>query len=538
MKSRTKRKLPNTPVKAKPECSSWVNRWVYIGLTILLSVIYLSTLLPGVSSGDAAQLQYSSTLVGTCHPPGYHIEVTFGKLFSILPIGPDIAWRINFMMTVFGVIGCLAFYGAIRRITGFIIPAVIAATTLAFSSVYWTHCLHPEAYVFYGTFLLLGIYTIVRFIESNKAVWLYLTALVLGICIADRSSELFVMPAFLVLWLFVRKKVKLSPVRILLGLFIFVLPFVYTVSFYLMRNDPAALSNRDGVLRQKITTGDFNPPEKTDYEKVQFAVRRSLGLNYTAEAKFKAAKIRFDIDKYAWLLSGVGAFGDRYAPTDHRSNSQGRGSSITIAGLLLGVLAIAFWRRQYGWVLFGLLMFLGNLVFILYHSRWDNLTFTIPGLIGLCILVGLGSVGPDGKDNHWKQIVFQAICLIVPLFLLITNYHLLDRSTPEEKRLLEYNHKLAIAPVPKNSVILDTFWPAMTYRYLFYIESKRTDINVMYISRDKWGKLIEYFNGVGRPIFINARHFNHQSRRALLKQTPPEIAKLEFVLLNPKVISK
>ena len=52
------------------------------------------------------------------------------------------------MMTVFGIAGCLALYGAVRRITGFIVPGLVAATTLGFSSIYWTHSLAAEAYVF------------------------------------------------------------------------------------------------------------------------------------------------------------------------------------------------------------------------------------------------------------------------------------------------------------------------------------------------------------------------------------------------------
>jgi len=207
-------KRPNTDRIARHliRGARWYNRIVIAVLIVLFGAVYLSTLLPGVSRGDSAEMQYASAFLAVCHTPGYQIEVSFGKLFSLLPIGPSIAWRVNFMMAVFGTIGCLSLYGAVRRITSFTIPAVVAATTLGFSSIYWTHCLHAEVYVFYSSFLLLGVYTIVRFVQSrNQIIWLYLTALFVGICVADRASELFVVPAFFLLWLLIRKRIRLGP---------------------------------------------------------------------------------------------------------------------------------------------------------------------------------------------------------------------------------------------------------------------------------------------------------------------------------------
>src|SRR4030042_6721927 len=127
------RKSPSALV----EGADWHNKAAIGALILLLGAVYLSTLLPGVSSGDSAELQYASAFLAVCHSPGYQIEVTFGKLFSLLPIGPSIAWRVNFMMAVFGTIGCLGLYGAVRRICGFVIPAIVAAQTLAFRSIYW-----------------------------------------------------------------------------------------------------------------------------------------------------------------------------------------------------------------------------------------------------------------------------------------------------------------------------------------------------------------------------------------------------------------
>ena len=510
-----------------------------VSLMVLLGVVYLSTLLGGVDSGDSAELLYKSSLLGICHPPGYQIEVLFGKFFSLLPIGPDIAWRINFMMAVGGVVGVLSLYGAVRRISGQILPGLIAGLTLAFSSIYWSHCLMAEAYVFYSTFLLLGIYCVVRFVQGNRAKWLYLAAVFCGVCVADRSSELFVIPAFVVLLWSVRKKVRLNWVRLLLMLLFFVLPFFSTVSFKILWSNHTSLHGRDNWLRDAILAGRVKPPpqqrdiplaEKLTYGNIKHAIRYCLGFNYTRQAKFDASRIGPDIDKYAWLLSGRGALGDRYPMEQQRANQiQGKGTSIGILGIVLVIVGIIFWRREYGWVLLGVGLFVGNFIFYLWHHRWDNLTFIIPGLIGLSILVGLGAAGPMSVGPlSRKRLVYSMICFVVPLFLLVSNYRLLDRSTQKEQEQQEYYQRIAGAPFPPGSVIITHCWPAMTYRYLLYIEAERKDMYVIYEDNKKqWPKLIKYFQSHRRPTFIGNRDLKQT------RNTPRALAELGFVQIPP-----
>ena len=517
------------------------NWYVVGGLAVLFLAVYLTTILPGVSDGDSAELQYCSKILGICHPPGYQIEVTFGKLFCELPIGPDAAWRVNFMMTVFGIIGCLSIYGAVRRITGFVVPGVVAAGTLGFSSVYWTHCLQAEAYVFYGSFLAMSVYAFVRYIQGGKFLWLYLTALAAGACVADRASELFVMPGFVFALLFAIKKIKwnlITAVHFVAAIVIFVLPFVYTVSFHLARTDKEYLHNRDNHIRNTVLSQkgfrEFKPRKKIGPVVIQNAIRAKLGLTYTKNAKFNGEVVNRDVNKYAWLLSGFGGFGDRYEEGNYMQREQGQGASIGLLGLVLGVGAIAVWRKNYGWVALGMWFFVGNAIFILWHHRWDNMTFTIPGLMGLALLAGMGSVGPSKWGVEKRRYVFQLCCLVVPLFLLVSNYRYMDMSTAETKKTLEYNHQLAAVDWPEGSVFIDGYWPGMTLRYLFYVEAGREDINVLYEDdRPDWGKLIEHFSERGQPVFMRAGYVDAKNRSVLAKYTNREIAQLGFLRVNP-----
>jgi hypothetical protein len=49
-------------------------------------VVYLRTMLPGVSVGDWAEMQFVPAQLSVPHPTGYPLYVLLGKLFSLLPV--------------------------------------------------------------------------------------------------------------------------------------------------------------------------------------------------------------------------------------------------------------------------------------------------------------------------------------------------------------------------------------------------------------------------------------------------------------------
>jgi hypothetical protein len=53
----------------------------------LAMVVYLRTLLPGVSVGDWAEMQWIPAQLGIPHPTGYPLYVLLGKAFSLIPVG-------------------------------------------------------------------------------------------------------------------------------------------------------------------------------------------------------------------------------------------------------------------------------------------------------------------------------------------------------------------------------------------------------------------------------------------------------------------
>lgn len=500
--------------------AGWIGAAV---LSVLLLVVYATTMHPGIAAEDAADTQTMSALLGICHPPGYALLVLAGSVFAHLPLGGELAWRVNLLLMVSGILGCLALYGAIRRITGRVLPALVGATTLGFSSIYWTHALYAEVYVFYGMLLLVGLYCAVRFAGSDRSLWLYLTAICLGACVANRPSELFVLPAFALLWFAFRKRVKLDLRRLAICGLLFVIPYAATVGYYWLRENPAQLHARDDALRDAIL--EVGPPfnELPFGTRLKQAMLYTTGLKWASRAEFDAKRFEWDADKLIYLLAGHGALHDRFGPTDAiKQDQQTRGASIGILGVLLAVVGVCVWRRRDGWVLLGVGLFAGNIAFYFYHHPPDNLDFTIPGIAGLALLAGLGAAMPT-KSARWRRIV-PIVAMSAPLFLLVGNYAKLDQSTPTERARQQRLALVAAAPLPENAVIVARYPHAMTFRYLFHVKADRHDVSVIInryrYTRQQATKLIQGFVAQRRPVFLDAREWPRALRQQLERQTP------------------
>jgi len=291
----------------------WPHALAVGGLLALPGGVYLLTLAPGVGRGDSAELQYMSPLLGICHPPGYVTEVLCGRLFSLLPIGANVAWRINLLMAVCGTLGCLALYGTVRRITGRVLPALAAATTLGFSSIWWSHSLLAEAYVFYGSLLLAAVYCLTRLVETNGARWLCLTALALGICLTGRPSELFVMPGFVGLWAATRAKVRFNARRLAAGAALLVLPLAFSVGYITWRENPRLLHARDDALRQQILAARSPHPRSTP-QRLGQALYYALGLKWTLGNIPASATAPQVAEAYGRHLVGLSLLGSSRTP--------------------------------------------------------------------------------------------------------------------------------------------------------------------------------------------------------------------------------
>ncbi len=517
-------------------------------LIVALGVLYGLTLFPGVSKGDSAELQYMCPLLGICHPPGYAFEVVVGWMFSSIPLGPGVAWRINFMQAVCGIAGCLALFGIVRRLTGRTWPGLIAAGLLGLSVTYWAKSVVADVYVFCGMFLALGIYALLRFTEQRRSRWFYLAALLLGITISQRPAELFVLPALGALWFLRRRDLRLGWKRLAAGVGLAALPFAASVGFYLLREDPALLHARDDAFRDAILSKGPAFTELPPMRRLREAVLYCMGFKAAGREDFTAfswAQVGWDLNKYAWRLSGLGALHDRYDPEETaaseavalRQRQQGRGTSIGLLGLVLA--GLACWRRRREGIVLGAGLFAGNLLYYLYMHPVDNLDFVIPGLMGLSILAGLGTDALGAIRRRWLARTLQGACLAAPLFLAVTNYRYVDPRNQADQMHLQLCNLVRVTPLPKNPVIIGTYTRAQTLRYVYWIEAGRTNVRVLiYRERFEPTAAYEQINALrkkGYSVLISSEGIrSEQKRRMLAGWSPRELVDIGIYWAYPR----
>jgi hypothetical protein len=68
--------------------------------TLVVLVLYLVTLAPSTAMWDASEYIAAAYVFGLPHPPGNPLFVLLGRVFAILPIGPNVAVRVNILAAV------------------------------------------------------------------------------------------------------------------------------------------------------------------------------------------------------------------------------------------------------------------------------------------------------------------------------------------------------------------------------------------------------------------------------------------------------
>jgi hypothetical protein len=79
-------------------------------------VLYLLTLSPTTALWDASEYIAAAYTFGIPHPPGNPLFVIMGRAFSILPIAPNVAMRINVLAAVSSAVAAAVWYLVARRV--------------------------------------------------------------------------------------------------------------------------------------------------------------------------------------------------------------------------------------------------------------------------------------------------------------------------------------------------------------------------------------------------------------------------------------
>ncbi len=167
--------------------------------------LYLRTMAPSVATiyDDSLELQLVSFLLGIAHPTGYPLYLLIAKLFTFLPIY-DVAYRVNLLSGLFASASVALAYLVSRGLGLGRLASLSAATTLAFSTIFWSQAVIAEVYALNALFLMLALYLALRWgvhpTLSNRT--LTLLAFAFGLSLAHHRTMILLGPALAlyVLW--------------------------------------------------------------------------------------------------------------------------------------------------------------------------------------------------------------------------------------------------------------------------------------------------------------------------------------------------
>ena len=391
-------------------------------LTFAISFgVYLKTLAPTVSFGDSGDFISAAYVLGICHPPGYPLYLICAKLFSWLPIGTNIAYRINLMSAVFAAFAISLLYLLIFRIQQWFYPedislrgnrsiavpdwmkhfvAVVGAVSFAFTASFWSQAVIAEVHAMNAVFTLGLILTILAFIKFGELRFLYTASFLWGLAFGVHQTSILYLPIILLFFGVkgVFKKVfKLQTLLVLIA-FAF-LGWAVHLYFPLV------------AIRYPARNWD-NPQYWGDFLKL-------IG--------------RADYNKFRWARSFALAW-EQFSSAVFTLISQ-----FTLYIFWLGI--IGLWRMiKKDWKIVGFL-FLMALTIWVFFSAVTNFSmgysiyvdtreaFFIPAYLLYAVWLALGIRWFFAISRQYAfRLLLSACCILMPLIILISHYQEQDKS--------------------------------------------------------------------------------------------------------------
>lgn len=179
---------------------TWTRRpwWEYAAAAVAFLaplVIYLVTLAPTITFGDAGELAAAMATMGIPHPPGYPLATMAGALFTFFPFGA-VAWKANLASAFYAAAACAVLYAFLRWALTAVAPdrraaavaALGGALAFGFSRTFWGQAVAAEVYalaaLILGAVLLCG-YGFIRTADPRLA---FATCFLAGLALTAHPS--------------------------------------------------------------------------------------------------------------------------------------------------------------------------------------------------------------------------------------------------------------------------------------------------------------------------------------------------------------
>jgi hypothetical protein len=409
------------------------------------AVIYVRTLLPGVSFGDWAEAEMVPSRLGILHPTGYPLYTLLVKLFTMIPV-ESVAFRANLLSAVAaaGAVG-VAVLIAVRLGVRPVIAGA-AGLALAFTGTLWEEATFSEMN---GLHLLL-----VALLLHRALVWraerrdrdLVVGALLGGLCVSNHGLAITVVP-IVVLFVLVdaRHELIANPstlVRAGAAFVVGLLPYLYLPL--------RALAGPAEIYGGFLTWNGF-------FAHVSGAQFRG-DMQFTSIDSFKAAWAAMPLviehlvtlSNVVFVVAGVVGL----------AIVLGRNHRFGALLLVLGIVNVYFYAN-----------YLGDLAHYLL-TTWLILAIGV-AIVGESVVTGVVRLAGPRRASVAEGLQFAA--LILPVVLLAGNWAEHDQSTNRDGERFTAEVFAALPP----DAVLVTYWDALTpLSYEHCIEGVRPDVSL------------------------------------------------------------
>jgi hypothetical protein len=207
---------------------------VAVLLFVGLLTLYVLTLAPGALGGDSGELQFVPAILSLPHPTGTPLYVLLAKVWSLLPLGPSVAWRMNLLAAVSAAVAVTLTFWAAHVLGGRTAPALATALFLAVGVTFWEQAVLADKYAFNALMVALVLGMALAWGKSRSPAVLSALALAYGLSLAHHRSMLVFAPPLLgyvwwyersALWRQGRRLLKLAALCVLPLLFYLYLPW-------------------------------------------------------------------------------------------------------------------------------------------------------------------------------------------------------------------------------------------------------------------------------------------------------------------------
>ncbi|MCP4728052.1 MAG: DUF2723 domain-containing protein, partial [bacterium] len=274
-------------------------------------IIYFITVAPTVSYWDCGEFIACSVTLGIPHPPGAPLFLLMGKIFSMLPFGSDIAYRVN-LLSVFTSAATIfllyliivqlirSFAGKpVEKMDKFIayVAAATGALCYAFTDSFWFNAVEAEVYALSTFFTVAVVWFTLKWAEDREEnrsiISLIAIAYLLGLSYGVHLLSFLVVPSILLLILFYKPRIILNWKFWSFAVLLF---FVGASTYYMIyirtqlhpfinENDPSNLGiwyylNREQYGSESLIAGLFNRAGDFWEYQIKFMYLRYFGWNF------------------------------------------------------------------------------------------------------------------------------------------------------------------------------------------------------------------------------------------------------------------